>query len=157
MWQRIEESTGDARLRDQIARIYRDYQLPARDVTGLAKAVQHFIQHTIKYVREQPETLASAFRTLDWRIGDCDDMTILACALLRGCRVPCRAVFTGWTKEPAPARIALKHVYPEAYLPEHGWTALECVRPVRLGWRADDWKRSEGFRTRTERIGDPAP
>lgn len=158
LWQQIRQSTGDPRLRGHVADLMRRYDVPARDPEALARAVQDHAQTRIKYVREYPETYASAARTLEWGIGDCDDLTILVASTLRGARIPCRAVFVGWSAPgDPPGPIALRHVYPEAHLPGRGWTALEAVRRVPLGWRADDWKASQGFRTRTARIGDTAP
>jgi transglutaminase-like putative cysteine protease len=151
----VEQSTGDPRLRGHVASLVRDYQVPARNPEALSRAVQHHAQHRITYMRERPETYASAARTLEWAIGDCDDLTILIAATLRGCRIPCRAVFCGWTRDPGP--IPLLHVYPEAHLPGRGWTALEAVRPVPFGFRADEFKRAQGLRTRAAPFGDPTP
>jgi len=102
-------------------------------------------------VREAPETLVHPVRTLEWGVADCDDLTILICSLLRGAKVPCRAAFVGWKQ--GPGHIAIRHVYPEAWLGSR-WTALESVRPVRLGWNAADWRRRKGDRVRVETIGD---
>lgn len=154
LWRQVERSTGDPRLRGHVADLMRRYAVPARDPEALARAVLDHAQTAIKFVREYPETYASAARTLEWGIGDCDDLSILIASTLRGCRLPCRLVFTGWTRDPGP--IPLRHVYPETHLPGRGWTALEAVRRVPLGWRADEWKASQGFRTRTARFGDTA-
>lgn len=90
---------------------------------------------------------------MQWGVGDCDDMTILTCAALRGVKIPCRAVFTGWAPKGTAGPISFRHVYPEAWI-DGRWTAVESVKPVPLGWSADGNKAKEGYRVRRETIGD---
>lgn len=94
--------------------------------------MQHFVQLNIKFLRERPETYASPVRTLQWRAGDCDDQTILTCALLRSARIPARARFAWWIDREGRKR---GHVWCEA-LPDTAapWVPLETVRPVAYGF-----------------------
>lgn len=159
LWGVVQSATGDPRLRAELARIVRDAGVPARDPRALAAAVQQRVQR-IKYLREVPDTFVHPARTLEWGIGDCDDMASLVCALLRTAAVPCRLTFLGWAPSTSPGPIALGHVYAEA-LVGGSWFPLEAVRPVPFGWSPEAYKRSQGQRTRTLFWGDyqctPAP
>jgi transglutaminase-like putative cysteine protease len=154
LWDMVRRATGDARLRATLARVMRDENVPPRSPTKLATAIQRFAQTRIKYLREAPETLVHPARTLEWGVGDCDDLTILICSLLRSAKIPTRAVFVGWQARELPGRPRLRHVYPEARLRDR-WVALEAVRAVPPGWNAADWRRSRGESVRVTTIGDP--
>lgn len=154
LWSRIVEGTGDPRLREHLATLMRTHSLPPRDPEGLARAVQTYNQTKIKYLREHPETYASPGRTLQWGVGDCDDLTILTCAALRGAKIPCRAVFVGWSPKGSVGPIHFKHVYPEAFIRDK-WVALESVKKVPYGWDSAADKIKKGFRVRRASVGDP--
>ncbi len=130
------------------------YRVMPRDTAGLARAVQRYNQTHIKYLREHPETYASPARTLAWGVADCDDLTILTCAALRGAKIPCRAAFVGWLPKGTRGKVPFKHVYPEAWI-GHRWVSLESVKPVPFGWDVAVQKLRAGMRVRRATIGDP--
>lgn len=163
LWSRVKQATGSPRLRQHLAELMRDNSIQPRDSVALARAVQAFNQQRIKYLREYPETYASPEKTLEWGVADCDDLTILTCAALRGVKIPCRAVFVGAAPKGSAGNIPFKHVYPEAWLPSGAnttdpkaghWVALEAVKPVPIGWNFYDEKLKAGFRVRKATIGD---
>lgn len=153
LWQLVERDTGDARLREILAVLYRRAAIPPRDLPALGRAVQRLVQTHITYLREKPETYVAPLRTLSWRVGDCDDQAAALCALLRSAQVPCRLVFVG-TDHGRGGPISAGHVYAEAELVPGTWTALETVREVPAGWSAVDHWRSKGWRTGEWRYGD---
>jgi transglutaminase-like putative cysteine protease len=146
LWARITEATGDPRIRAWVAQVMRERGVrDGRDVRALTAALQGWVQQHIRYLREEPDTLVHPARTLEWGVGDCDDMSILLGTALRSVRIPVRLVLLGWSKEPGP--IPLRHVYTEAQV-EGRWTPLETVRAVPLGWSPEAYKQRQGFRTR---------
>ena len=113
----------------ETARIIRAADVPARDERALARAVQRYAQTEIKYFREFPERFASPLRTIEWGIGDCDDLTILILSMLRGFRIRGRAKFL---RMRLPDGSRFSHVYPQAKLGKGDrarWYSLEAVRP----------------------------
>jgi hypothetical protein len=132
----------------------RQYRVAPRDTAALTRAVQTYEQDHIKYLREHPETYASPARTLEWGVADCDDLTILTCAALRGAKVPCRAAFIGWLPKGTSGKVPFRHVYPEAWV-DTRWVALEAVRKVPWGWDVGVQKLKQGYRVRRGTIGDP--
>jgi transglutaminase-like putative cysteine protease len=149
----VTRATGDPRLREHLARVMDEFNVPPRNPEMLARAIQAWMQQNIRYLREAPETLVHPRRTLDWRVGDCDDMTILTCAALRGAKIPCRAVFVGWSPQGSLGTIPLRHVFPEAFVGGQ-WRSLESVRPVPFGWDASAFRSTQGMRVRRTSIGD---
>lgn len=149
LWSRVQEATGDPRLRGVVAALYQREELPARDNRALARSVQRMVQTHIKFVKEKPETYVHPVRTLSWRIGDCDDQATVVASMLRGCGIPCRLAFVGTDKGTGQTPISPGHVYTEAQLdPKRDeWTALETVRAVPMGWDAPAQWRKKGWRT----------
>lgn len=131
--------------------------IPERDEVRIARGVQLVAQKGIKYFREFPERWQSPARTIAWRVGDCDDKSILIATMLRSFRIPVRLKFVRFTKneivngKAVPIRVA--HVYPQAYL-KGRWTAIESVQPWPLGRDPEDVLRSRGFQVESETYGD---
>jgi hypothetical protein len=57
-----------------------------------ALAVAEWVQETITYVNERPETFQTPQRTVDLGMGDCDDQTVLVGALLEAVGIPVQVV-----------------------------------------------------------------
>lgn len=132
-----------------------------RDPAQLARAVQQFVQQRVRYLREYPETYQSVARTLEWGVGDCDDMSPVVAAMARTARIPARLCIVGWD-EPAGGPLRPRHVYGQLLVPaepgaEPVWRTAETVRPVPLGWDAGEWKRSKGHRVAYSYVGDRGP
>lgn len=149
IWSKIVESTGDPLLVDFMADLIDVYQVPARDSIALAKAVQHYSVHYIKFFREYPERIASPTRTIAWGFGDCDDKTVFVACCLRTFRIPIR--LTELLLEYKGRRFG--HVYPEAHLADD-WTVIESVRPYPWGHDPSIIARQKGLLVDMKRIGD---
>ena len=150
MWRLVEQWTGHPTLVEVAARVLNHHNVEARDELGLARAFQHFAQHAVKYFREFPERWVSPLRTIAWRIGDCDDKSILIATLLRTFRIPVRLKFLRM-QLPEGKRIA--HVYPQAFI-KGQWIALESVRPVALGFDYETTAIERGYPYKVEYVGD---
>lgn len=150
LWSIVEKYTGHPQLIEFSALLIQKLGIGARDTEKLARAVQRFAQCEVKYFREYPERWQSPLRTLAWRIGDCDDLTILIASILRGFRVPVRAKFV--RMKSADGR-RISHVYPQAKL-NGRWVSLESVRPVALGFDFEEVATTRGIPTKVEYIGD---
>lgn len=126
---KILSDVDDARTRQLGARIIQEYNVPARDMRKLARAVQLFAQR-IKFFREYPEVNAAPWVTADWGIGDCDDKSRLIAAILKSFRIPVRLIYVTFRKKGNAQ--AVSHVYPEVQL-DGQWLAMESVQPYPLG------------------------
>jgi transglutaminase-like putative cysteine protease len=154
LWSFIEEHTGHPALVAFASELIEEYDVPARGEAQLARAVQSFVQNEIKFFREYPERWVSPLRTLQWRIGDCDDMSILIATVLRSFRIPVRLKFVRLTM---PSGKRFSHVYPQAKLTIAGrprWVALEAVRPRPLGYDLAEDLSSRGVPCEVEIVGD---
>lgn len=131
--------------------------VPERDEVALARAVQLVAQQGIKYFREFPERWQSPIRTIKWRIGDCDDKSILIASMLRSFRIPVRLKFVRFVRSElvngVPVGVRIAHVYPQAYL-RGKWESLESVQPWPLGKDPEDVLRSRGYQVQAETYGD---
>lgn len=153
LWNAVVTASGDPRLRAFVAKLFNESDLPARDAAAFARALQAYAQNRIRYVRESEETFVAPWVTLQWGIADCDDFAILIASTLRSIRIPARVVFLGWTDEPEPTPVKLKHVYAEAFI-DGAWVPLEAVRKVPYGWDPGKFQAEKGRRIRLETLGD---
>lgn len=164
LWDHIREWTGHPLLVDFCAKLIEARNIPAKDDLRLVQEIQQFVQHNVKYFREFPERWQSPIRTLTWKIGDCDDQTILVCCLLRTFRIPMRTKHIRYPADDAGTPVKpesglatkkLGHVYSQAKLPGIGWVSLETVKPVPLGWDAADWiAETKGVPSQIDYAGD---
>ncbi|NEP86165.1 MAG: transglutaminase domain-containing protein [Okeania sp. SIO2C2] len=103
-----------------------------KDYLGEIKAMFKWVQHNIRYTKDpfRVEMLHSAFRMLQLRAGDCDDMTILLGAMLESIGHPVRLVLTG----PDPKRPRLfTHIYLQVNYKDR-WISLDATMPYAMGW-----------------------
>lgn len=158
----VDKYTGHPMLVDLAAKLIKRSDVPARDERALARVVQEFSQEHIKYFREYPERFQSPMRTLQWRIGDCDDKTILVASTLRSFRIPVRLKFLRLripagtvlpTGEVISKNKRAAHVYPQALL-DNQWESLDSVRQVPLGHDVEEFAVVRGLRPVAEYIGD---
>lgn len=64
--------------------------------------------------------------------GDCDDLCILSLSLLKSIGFP--VVLRAASYKPD---LKFKHVYGMVFIRDHGWTSIDCIRPMAgLGWEA---------------------
>jgi transglutaminase-like putative cysteine protease len=151
IWKIIDQYTGNPALVNFAAYLIKVENIPARDELALARAVQIFAQHKIKFFREYPERWQSPLQTLALKIGDCDDKTILIASILRSFRIPVRLIFLRFK---LPNKKPYSHVYPQAKI-NNRWVSLESVQTYfKLGDDPATLAKNKGFNIKTESIGD---
>ncbi len=151
LWTIVLKNSGHPDLVAKAAQIIRECNIEARDTKKLAECLQTWVASNIKYFSEYPDRWQSPLRTLDWRIGDCDDQTILMASILRSFKVPVRIVFLRWVDPKTKKKKG--HVFSQALVGKK-WTSLETVRPRPFGWDAGDMLLKKGVRPTREVIGD---
>jgi transglutaminase-like putative cysteine protease len=103
--------------------------LPQKSWIEEARAIQHFVRDQIRYTMDVrgTETVATPDQTLARGVGDCDDKSLLASALLESIGHPTRFVAIGKT----PGNFV--HVLVETRVANR-WIPVETTEPVELGW-----------------------
>lgn len=106
-----------------------------KDFIGEIKAVHQFVRDHIRYVKDIKgvETLQSPMKTIEISQGDCDDKTMLVCALLESIGHQCRIVAVGFGA-------GFSHVYPEVRI-NRKWIPVETTEPWPLGKKAKGIKQ----------------
>ncbi len=159
LWEVVQKCTGSPKLISFVVKNIIDaYKVPANDPVALAKATQEYAQTHIRFFRESPERWQSPKRTLIWRIGDCDDKTILVACIIRSFRIPVRLVFVRFSKLNPKTKKMVKqsHVFPCAYVGGK-WVALESVRKVSFGANPITMLKERGAKIElVDSIGDKA-
>lgn len=155
LWGVIVSYTGHPLLIDWLAKFIDSEAIPARNPQALTKALQQYSLKNIKYFREKPERFASPLRTLNWKLGDCDDKTIFIAASLRSFRIPVRIkIITFYIVNPKTNKVTRKkHVLPLVYL--HGsWYPVESVTDIPIGIDPEKMANKKGIKTSSRVIGD---
>lgn len=105
-----------------------------RDYKNKAQAIYTFIKSYIRFERDPfgVEMLQEPIVTLKRRAGDCDDHTILVCAMMGAVGFP-YAIKTIKADTRRPDEFS--HVYAVISIPGMGWTGADTsVDPAYLGW-----------------------
>lgn len=156
LWGIVQKCTGSPKLISFVVKNIIDrYNVPANNPLELAKATQKYVQEHIKFFREYPERWQTPQRTLIWRIGDCDDKTILIACILRSFRLPVKLVFVRFKKRDKHTGklVNQSHVFPCVKIGK--WYALESVRPVPFGFNPIKKLKEQGAKiSGVEGIGD---
>jgi transglutaminase-like putative cysteine protease len=107
------------------------YLMPEKDEFSEARALFHYVQRHIRYVRDVHglETLASPRLTLARMVGDCDDQTALLGAMLESVGIPTRLVMAAYTSED------FEHVYLQAFAGGE-WHSCDPTEHNEFGWEA---------------------
>jgi len=107
------------------------FMTPAQDDAAEVEAIYCFVRDHIRYTKDvyDVETLATPDKTLQMRVGDCDDMTVLLAAMLESVGYPTRFVIEGYNDD-----AIWEHVYLEVYLLDT-WVALDPTEQVQMGWQ----------------------
>ncbi|SNR83520.1 transglutaminase-like domain-containing protein [Desulfurobacterium atlanticum] len=120
----IEEFIREYSLHPQIRQLVASILKPckSKDYTCYVRRIVEYIKQHVKYVNDPPKTeiLQSPIRTLQYKIGDCDDHTILTGTLLRAAGFKIRITLG------APLG-RFNHVYLHVYIPGHGWTTVDTT------------------------------
>ena len=97
--------------------------LPEKNFTNEARYIHSWVRDHIRYAKDVRgvETLQTPVKTLELMQGDCDDQTILFCALMEsvGHKTRMLAVATH-------GRAEFSHVFPETNIGGR-WVACECI------------------------------
>ena len=115
MRQLIDQGKKDPTVHERAAWILNAYHVPAFDFEGEYRAVFHWITKSIRWTRDPTgkEGLHSAAEILRLRIGDCDDFSILMCAMLGTIGHRTRLVtISNHPEDPE----TFSHIYPEVRL-----------------------------------------
>ncbi|MBL7999509.1 MAG: transglutaminase domain-containing protein [Candidatus Kapabacteria bacterium] len=99
-----------------------------------------------KYNGESHEVVTNARHTLVGArpFGDCDDMTIALCTLLKLNRIPCRIKIVAWKKE---MKDQYTHVYCMAYMRSlKAWVPADPVRDATIGKSGFGWEIAPVFK-----------
>ena len=102
---------------------------PEKDEFSEIEAIFNFVRDNIRYVKDvhQVETLSTAAKTLQGKIGDCDDQTVLLAAMLEAVGYATRFVIAAYRTS------AFEHVYLQAL--GHGqWISLDPTENQYMGW-----------------------
>lgn len=133
----IEAGMQDEHIQYLTSKILHGYGIGDRDWRGQARAIFEWVRENIMYVRDPAgiEQFRKPIRTVQQAMGDCDDMTILICAMLSsiGHNLVLRVIGVD-SNEPA-------HIYPLDLLPPVNPTeaiALDATRPEPMGWQIDE-------------------
>ena len=136
IWKGIQ----DPKIQQLASRILEEYDVPSRDWEGESKAVFEWVRSNIRYTRDPEglELFRKPLRTVQLGIADCDDMSILICALLGtiGHTLLLRVIGVS-SNEP-------EHIYPVDLLPPGNpdyAIALDATRPEVMGWEVPEEQR----------------
>lgn len=129
---RMVELATDGKIRVNPLALTITRDVRSYDRVGEAKAVQRWVQRTIRYRRDvrNVETLRHPLITLEHRAGDCDDQAVLVASLLESIGHTTRFKVYGETEDD------FAHVLAQTYIPGAGganWYALETIRPWEFG------------------------
>jgi hypothetical protein len=122
----IDEGKKDPIIHELAAQILQRARVPAHDHQGEARAVGEAVYRNVRFTRDVygKETLHAARDIVRLRIGDCDDFTILICALLGTIGHKTRIVTVSNHPED-PSQFS--HVYPETCV-NGRWIPVDYAR-----------------------------
>jgi Transglutaminase-like superfamily len=120
----IDEGAKDPVVHELAARLVS--KLRPYDWNGEAQAIYNWVRANVRFTRDVrgKETLHAAREIIRLGIGDCDDFTILICALAASVGFKCRIVTV--SADPRAPEI-FSHVYPELAVGGR-WIALDAAR-----------------------------
>lgn len=130
--QLVKQGAKDFCVRRRAINILVENGVRPKDYLEEIKALFEWVRENIRYTRDifRVELLHSARRMLELRAGDCDDMTILLCAMLKSVGHPVRLVLVGFN----PRKHELfTHIYLEV-LYKGRWIPLDPTVSRPMGW-----------------------
>ena len=113
-------------------------------------AIYNWFVHNVSYVNDpyynelihRADALVNEYNKKGYIAGDCDDFTILACALLLSVGVPCRARMIK-THHPVHKQWNWAHIYPMAMLENGEFIAMDATEKDRfLGWEPPEGQQA---------------
>ena len=133
----VWEGIQDPKIQQLASKILEEYDVPSRDWEGETKAVFEWVRSNIRYTRDPEglELFRKPMRTVQLKIADCDDMSILICSLLGTIGHTLLLRVIGVTSDEP------EHIYPIDLLPPGNPTyaiALDATRPEQMGWEVPE-------------------
>jgi len=137
----IEDGIKDTRIHELVSRIMKEANVASRDYEGESEAIFNWVRQNIRYTLDPTgiELFRKPVRTVELGQADCDDMSILICALLGSIgHVLILRIIGVTSKQP-------EHIYPVDLLPPDNpefELALDATRPEEIGWEISEnqWK-----------------
>lgn len=110
------------------------WNVPERDHLAEVTALFEYVRDSIRYVRDvnNVETVSSADNTLAILQGDCDDQTVLLCALLESVGYPTRFVVAGYHDQNC-----FEHVFCQVFF-DGQWVNGDATEKQPLGYMPPD-------------------
>ena len=135
----IEFGMKDKDIQYLTSRILHEYNVGNRDWYGQAEAIFNWVRENIMYVRDPAgiEQFRKPIRTVQQGMGDCDDMSILICAMLSSIgHILVLRVIGVESDEP-------EHIYPLDLIPPVDLQnaraiALDATRSEPMGWQVKE-------------------
>lgn len=126
----VRDGKKSSEVRETALRLVR--ACPPKNYSCEVAKIHAFVRDEIRYVQDisDVETVATAVKTLESRSGDCDDKSVLLCALLESIGHKTRFIAIGF--EPG----IFSHVYAETLIGRN-WIPLETTEDVNVGWEPD--------------------
>jgi hypothetical protein len=145
----IDEGKKDPVVYELARSILRKARVAAFDLAGEARAIYEAVRRNLRFTRDirGKETLHSARELVRLRMGDCDDYTILMCALLESVGLRTHIV-TVANDDRDPQTFT--HVFPEVFV-NGRWVAVDAARKKPAFGKAP----RQSFRTRWWDTGSP--
>lgn len=128
----VREGAKDFYVRQTAIAILRRHGVRPKDYLGEINALFEWVKRNVRYTRDihRVELLHTARRMIELRAGDCDDMTILLCAMLKSIGHPVRLALVGFN----PRKKSLfTHIYLEVYY-KGSWIPLDPTVNRPMGW-----------------------
>lgn len=97
--------------------VFRQRLCAPRDMICQAIAIASWVQDTITYVQEMPETFQTPTTTISEGYGDCDDFSTLIASLCESIGIQCDLVGMQWGKG---ASRYYRHIFPRAVIAQSG-------------------------------------
>lgn len=126
----VREGKKSHYVRETALRLIRG--LSHKDYSEQVRRLHAFVRDHIQYVLDTAdvETVATPEKTLEYGAGDCDDKSVLLCALLESIGHKTRFIAIGF--QPG----VFSHVYAETLIGSK-WIPLETTEDVECGWEPD--------------------
>jgi hypothetical protein len=128
----VREGAKDFCVRQTAIEILMRHGVRPKDYLGEIDTLFEWVKRNVRYTRDihRVELLHTARRMLELRAGDCDDMTILLCAMLKSIGHPVRLALVGFN----PRRKKLfTHIYLEVFH-KGWWIPLDPTVKRPMGW-----------------------
>ena len=118
MKEAVLRGKDDMAVRDLAIKIIRSHKLDGRQYYEVASAIQFWVMTNVTYVPDivGTEVFQEARVTIEKKAGDCDDQSILVCALLMSVGIPARIILMSQSANFNASTSKFTHVFGVAIL-----------------------------------------